>query len=34
MVSDAQIVAQPARDEVLYRVVRAERPRVWHLRGR
>jgi hypothetical protein len=28
MVSDAQIVAQPAQNEVLYRVVRAERPRV------
>ncbi len=28
MVSDAQIVAQPAQDEVLYRVVRAEQPHV------
>jgi hypothetical protein len=33
MVSDAQIIAQPARDEVLYRVVRAERPRVEDFRS-
>jgi hypothetical protein len=33
MVSDAQIIAQPAQGEVLYRVVRAERPRVEDFRS-
>jgi len=33
MVSDAQIVAQPARDEMLYRVVHAEQPRVEDFRS-
>jgi hypothetical protein len=33
MVSDAQIVAHPARGEVFYRVVRAEQPRVEDFRS-
>lgn len=33
MASNAQIVAQPARGELLYRVVRAERPRVDDVRS-
>jgi len=33
MVSDAQIVAKPAQREVLYRVVRADRPRAEDFRS-